>query len=215
MSSKLLAEERMGNCAGSAARGSGNRVLGHTRSSTITRNDCRVTGPHWLLGTTLARMLLSAGLTMTTSPTQAAGSRCPVQLAERSTSMHSDLTSETGLRVQAHDGPRSRVCATDSREVDDDRVFTPTGLRSRCCDQPLVAVTSAGCEFCREHCEQFTWWTLAEMGTGPCKGVINCLACDGPECVSAQVWEPTLDESDTGLVDALSTAHARSPVYIV
>ena len=128
-------------------------------------------------------------ITSWTDNTIGNGSRSPSPClsAEGSTSLHSGPISGDGQNVQIYESSGHPTCVTNSDGMDGDGISVPAGLPPRCCDRIPVARTNAGCELCLDHCEQFTWFSPAEMGMDPRDGVVTCPACNGPGCESAEL----------------------------
>ena len=65
------------------------------------------------------------------------------------------------------------------------RVMTGMTYHPRCCQQVPEATTNQGCILCAKHFEEFTWFTVSEMGTDWLPG-LTCPACGGPQCARAR-----------------------------
>ena len=119
--------------------------------------------------------------------TSGSRSSSPCSLAEGSTSLYASPISEYVQIVQSHQGSEHPTCVTNSHEMDSDNISAPAGFPPQCCNETTVARTNAGCELCPDHCEQFTWYSPAEMGMHPRPGVTACPACNEPRCESAEL----------------------------
>ena len=128
-------------------------------------------------------------ITCWTDGTFASGnwSLSPCSSAAESTSLYAGSISDYVQNVQLHRGSDHPMRVTNSHEMDGDESSPPAGLPPRCCDETPVARTNAGCELCPDHCEQFTWFSPAEIGMYTRGGVVTCPACDGPSCEWAQL----------------------------
>ncbi|KAJ9608541.1 hypothetical protein H2200_007529 [Cladophialophora chaetospira] len=111
----------------------------------------------------------------------------PCSSAQGSASLHSSPISEYTQNVQVCQGSEHPIYVTNSHEMNGDKISMAAGLPPQCCDEAPVARTNAGCELCPDHCEQFTWYSQAEMGRHRRPGVTPCPACNGPRCESAEL----------------------------